>query len=95
MTSVTQTTTVALLKGMAARGLITRTRDDGDKRKSVVSLTPRGRALESRVLPDALELNRIALQGISADEIETCLAVIKRVAANLEAVYTTDPAAGG
>jgi DNA-binding MarR family transcriptional regulator len=89
-TSVTETTTVALLKGMEKDGLITRGQDTVDRRRIYVSLTPAGRALEPLLLPYAKQLNDIALRGISAAEIETCLSVVKRVAANLEAAMRTN-----
>jgi DNA-binding MarR family transcriptional regulator len=84
-TSVTETTTVALLKGMERDGLIERRQDSTDRRKVFVTLTPAGRALESVLLPHARQLNAIALQGISTTEIDMCLSVVRRVAANLEA----------
>lgn len=88
-TRVTETTTVALLKGMAAEGLIDRVRDPHDKRKIVVSLTPLGRSLEPLLLPYAAELNKIATQGLAATEIATAIKVIKKIAANLENAFGT------
>lgn len=86
-TRVTETTTVALLKGMVADGLVERVRDPNDKRKIVVSLTPEGRSLEPLLLPYAAELNHIATKGLEASEIATAIKVLKVVAANLEEAF--------
>jgi len=89
-TRVTETTTVALLKGMAAEGLIERVRDPQDQRKIVVSLTEAGRALEPKLLPYAAELNEIATQGLSKEEVEVAIRAIKKIAANLEMAFGSD-----
>lgn len=86
-TRVTETTTVALLKGMVADGLVERVRDPNDKRKIVVSLTPEGRSLEPLLLPYAAELNHIATKGLEASEIATAIKVVKMIAANLEEAF--------
>lgn len=86
-TRVTETTTVALLKGMLAEGLVERVRDPNDKRKILVSLTPRGRSLEPVLLPYAAELNQIATKGLDASEIATAIKVVKTIAANLEEAF--------
>lgn len=89
-TRVTETTTVALLKGMAEEGLIERVKDPHDKRKIVVSLTPLGRSLEPKLLPYAAELNAIATQGLKTSEVINAIKVIQKIAANLENAFTLD-----
>ncbi|WP_292961931.1 MarR family winged helix-turn-helix transcriptional regulator [Novosphingobium sp. UBA1939] len=86
-TRVTETTTVALLKGMDGEGLIERVRDSVDKRKILVTLTPLGRSLEPEILPHAAELNEIATRGIDAAEIRTFIKVARKIAANLEKAF--------
>lgn len=86
ITSVTETTTVALIKGMIAEGFITRTRSKDDKRKSVVCLTDSARQLEPVLMPYASELNGIALKDVDSADLAACFRVIKQVAENLEAV---------
>lgn len=83
-TSVTETTTVAQLKGMAKAQLVERCPDGQDKRKSIIHLTDKGRALEHVLMPYAFELNELALNGISKKEIDLCMSVMNRMAANLE-----------
>ena len=86
-TRVTETTTVALLKGMEDEGLIERVRDTGDKRKILVTLTPYGRSLEPLLLPHAAQLNAIATQGIETAEIRAFIKVASKIATNLEKAF--------
>jgi MarR family transcriptional regulator, organic hydroperoxide resistance regulator len=84
VTNVTEGTTVSLLNDMTQRGLIKRVRDTVDRRQVFVSLTPKGRALEAQLLPQGVELIKIALKGIPKEDVETCMRVLTRVADNLE-----------
>lgn len=86
-TRVTETTTVALLKGMANDGLIDRAKDKSDGRKVVVNLSEKGRSLEPLLLPYAIELNSVAVRGIDPAEIEIVISVVQRIAANLERAF--------
>jgi len=90
-TRVTETTTVAMLKGMANEGLIDRVRDEVDQRKIVVTLTELGKSLEPALMPYAIEINGIATRGISPAQVETFLAVARQIARNLEKAF--NPAA--
>ena len=82
--NTTQTTTVAMLNEMTKHGLIEREKDTEDRRKVLVRLTKKGRALESELLPHGFELNRIAARGIAKKDVAVCLSVLPRIAANLE-----------
>jgi MarR family transcriptional regulator, organic hydroperoxide resistance regulator len=84
ITNVTEGTTVSLLNDMTERGLISRTRGTVDRRQMFVRLTPEGRALEEKLLPYALELNKVAVRGIPKADIEVANSVLLRMAANLE-----------
>jgi MarR family transcriptional regulator, organic hydroperoxide resistance regulator len=84
LTNVTEATTVSLLKDMSHKGLIRRVRDSVDRRQIFVSLMPKGRSLEPQLLPYAAELIKIAIRGISKDELSICMSVLTQVAANLE-----------
>ncbi|MBB4633374.1 MarR family winged helix-turn-helix transcriptional regulator [Sphingosinicella soli] len=83
-TNVTETTTVALLRGMAHDGLILRTKDTVDRRQTIVSLTPHGREIEQLISPYASQLNRIATTGIRQQDLDICFAVLSRMSENLE-----------
>lgn len=87
ITHVTEVTTVSLLNDMTRLGLTERVRDTVDRRQVFVSLTPKGRALKARLLPYAIELNKIATRGIPKQDIDICLAVVAKMALNLEAEF--------
>lgn len=84
MNNVTETTSVTMLNHMTRAGLVSRKRDAADKRRIRVSLTARGKELESRLMPQAFEINRIAAQGIPREDLETCLFVLRRMSENLQ-----------
>jgi DNA-binding MarR family transcriptional regulator len=87
ITHVTEVTTVSLVNDMTHRGLIQRKRDDVDRRQVFVDLTPKGRALKKELLPYASELNKIAVRGIPKEDVERCLALLSKMASNLEAEF--------
>ena len=89
LAQVEQPTMTHLLARMERDGLIRRSPNPGDKRSSLISLTPT--ALEK--LPGArqvlLEGGRIAMQGFTDEEVETLSQLLRRVIQNL------DPTAAG
>lgn len=87
VTNVTEGTTVSLLNDMSSKGLIRRERDTIDRRQVFVSLTPKGRSLESQLLPKGVDLINIALRGIPKEDIAVCMDVLHKVADNLEAEF--------
>jgi DNA-binding MarR family transcriptional regulator len=81
-------TTVEQLKNMERRGYIDRRRSSDDRRKIHVHLTERGLALKNQLLPFAMDVNRVALDGLSEGEIGFLRLVLDRIRANLEAHMT-------
>jgi DNA-binding MarR family transcriptional regulator len=77
-------TTVEQLKNMENAGYILRRRSTEDRRKIHVYLTPKGRALEAKLLPFAVAVNNRALQGLNDGEIGFLRLVLSRIRANLE-----------
>jgi DNA-binding MarR family transcriptional regulator len=66
---VMEPTTFGALRAMEERGYIER-RQRPDNRKNVyVHLTRKGRALERKLLPLAQEVNRVAVRGMTRDEV--------------------------
>lgn len=86
LNNVSENTTAILISGMVKDRLVTRCRDDKDKRKWIVSLTPRATRLRADLLPYAARVNEIAATGITKSELATCLSVLKRMSSNLEQV---------
>ena len=86
-TNVTENTTATIISAMVKDGLVERARDTEDKRKLRVDLTSRGKALEAELMGNAFEINRIAAEGIAADEVAICLSVLRRMSDNLAIAF--------
>ncbi len=74
----------AVLKAMAAEGLITRKRNADDRRKVNIFLTPLGRRLESKILPLVGKINKRATRHLLATEVQRLRALLARVIINLQ-----------
>ena len=81
--NVKENTTVAMILGMEKDGLIVRKRDAQDCRKMCIQLTKKGRDLEEKLLPVAVEINEILGNGIPARDIDKCLSVLGHMHKNL------------
>jgi len=76
-------TAVIALRGMEEAGWITRARSEADRRKVHVHLTPAGRALRETLLPEARAVIAQATGGMTAAEVDTLLALLRRARAAL------------
>ena len=83
-------TTATALDSMQRRGLISRTRDTGDRRKVIIRLTEEGRRLRDVLLPCAIEVNRIALEGIAAEQLSLLRDQLVHIRSNLDEDATRD-----
>lgn len=92
LTHVAENTTAAMINAMIKKGLVKRSRDSEDKRKLRVSLTPRGRGLQAELMHHGFEINEMASAGIARSDLDACLAVLARVAENLERQSDNPPA---
>ncbi|GGY11024.1 MarR family winged helix-turn-helix transcriptional regulator [Streptomyces hiroshimensis] len=72
------------LRRLAAAGLVTRQRSDADRRVTLVSLTPEGRALESRVAEVWAELEERATAGLSEEQRAQFVATARAIEAAIE-----------
>ena len=83
---VEQPSMAQLLARMERNGLVRREPDPSDRRSSLILLTEEAQAK----LPAGREVlrqgNEEATRGLSADEVETLLALLRRVLANVEAM---------
>jgi DNA-binding MarR family transcriptional regulator len=75
---------VVAVRNLLESGLVTRHRPKGDRRKYVIGLTDQGRALEHGALEAAVEANGLALSGLSAEDVATCLRVLRAAHDNLQ-----------
>jgi DNA-binding MarR family transcriptional regulator len=64
-------TTYAALKAMEKLGYVTRKHMPDSRKKVYVFLTPKGRALRPKLVPLAEEVNAVAVQGLTAEDIAT------------------------
>jgi DNA-binding MarR family transcriptional regulator len=75
-------TAAIALRGMERAGWITRRRGE-DRRKVHVRLTPRGRALRERLLPEAHAVIAEATAGMTREEAAALVALLRRARAAL------------
>lgn len=81
--SVDRTTLAHTVRLMCEEGLLSRTREPRDRRRSILLLTPEGRRRLKSVLPLVTDQTERALQGLSKSEVETLRALLVRIGANL------------
>ena len=78
-------TTLSAIMAMEKEGIVERVRNVEDRRKINIFLTERGRGLRPQLLPSAIAVVDKARAGLSGEEVETLIALLKRVQANMEA----------
>lgn len=76
-------TTVAALNKLEEKGLVRREGNKKDARKINVYLTPRGRTVYRRVMPDVEAVNKQIMDSFSVNEQVTFKDLIKRVRNNV------------
>jgi DNA-binding MarR family transcriptional regulator len=85
---VMEPTTFSALKTLESRGYIKRSQTENNKKNVYIHLTPKGRALKAKLMPLALEVNKIAVGGCSAADVaatrQTLLKMIENLAADEE-----------
>jgi MarR family transcriptional regulator, organic hydroperoxide resistance regulator len=74
----------AVLKAMAADGLITRVRNTDDRRKVNIYLTASGRRLKGKILPLIGKINKRALRQLSSADVQQLRRLLARVMINLQ-----------
>ena len=82
-TGTKESTTVHAVRSLISDKLALRTRCTQDKRKIYITLTPRARRLQAKLMPLVVKVNKIALAGIDAKEIASARKVLSRTHTNL------------
>ena len=82
--SLTQPTTVSAMDNLERRGLIRRVRNNRDRRQINIFLTDAGRSLRNDVIHYAMDVNKIATQGLKDWEIQALHSLLARVNGALE-----------
>lgn len=89
MTSVETSTLSRLVGSLERRGLLTRTRPEGDQRSVRIRLTPAGVTLAQRLMPRAAEFERVAVGELAARDEATLKARLRRIYDNLDTLDAT------
>ncbi|MFO1317562.1 MAG: MarR family transcriptional regulator [Burkholderiales bacterium] len=80
---VMEPTTFAAVTAMEKRGYVSRRHRAGNRKNVYIHLTRAGRALERRLVPLAVEVNRIGVRGVPAADQRTARRVLLAIIANL------------
>jgi DNA-binding MarR family transcriptional regulator len=83
--SVEVSTLSRLIGTLAKRKLVSRTRPEDNGRIVIVRLTQQGEALTERLMPLAVELEHIAVEGMTAVEVEAFKNALRLMYSNLVA----------
>jgi DNA-binding MarR family transcriptional regulator len=78
-------TTFSAMKAMEALGYIERRQAPENKKNMYVYLTPKGRALQKKLVPLAEQTNQVSTQGLSAQEVQATRGVLLKLLENLAA----------
>ena len=73
-------TVKGVIDRLKARGLVTLSKHEGDKRRLMVSLTAEGRAAVESLIPLAEEITAETLAPLSAKEAETFIKLLAKIA---------------
>jgi DNA-binding MarR family transcriptional regulator len=82
---IEKASSTSIVDSLEKSGLITRQRDENDRRKMRIVLTPEGRGLERQLWDCARETNKVAAAGFAPGEIAALFAGLGRVIENLRA----------
>lgn len=83
---VNEATTRTAVDRLEAEKLAVRVQDPNDRRKWIIRLTPRARALQSKLMAFAIGLNDRAMAGLSASQSGELISHLQLVYRNLEAL---------
>lgn len=67
-------------------GWLERAKAKSDRRSVVLSLTPAGEVKLNEVMPHVLDMNNRCFAGLSEDNMDTLLSLLKRISTNVKAM---------
>jgi len=94
LAGVMEPTTFSAIKAMEALGYVERRQRPDNRKNMYVHLTPKGKALKKLLVPLAVDVNHVAVHGISNADLLTTRKVLLKVLENLakeEAQMDHDP----
>lgn len=80
---VMEPTTFSALKTLESCGYIRRSQTENNKKNVYIHLTPKGRSLKAKLVPLALEVNKIAVHGSSAADVAVTRLTLLKMIENL------------
>ena len=80
---IMEPTTMHTIAAMERTGLITRVRNEADRRKINIFLTKKGKRLEQTLLPIAKEVVADVVRGFSEEDVEQFLGFLRTIQQNL------------
>ena len=81
--SVTRSTVSKVLKGMEAKGLLSRENVSSDARLKKISLTEEGRMISRHAAEERAALEKRITKGLTNEEIETLQRLLRKIICNL------------
>jgi DNA-binding MarR family transcriptional regulator len=82
-----RTTVTRLVDRLVVKGLLLRSEDENDRRQVIVGVSDLGRGIQPSVTGAVTPLIALASEGISQQEAENALSVLRRMVENLERPY--------
>lgn len=73
----------SLVTYLLKNAFISKVKDSVDKRSSIISLTKKGKQLQNKTIPIAVQNISKATEGIEADDLEKTLLVLNQIINNL------------
>jgi len=80
LTAMDPATSLGVIRRLCAKGLMERSADTSDRRRSVLRVSAAGEALLDAVIPAALRISRATLEPLTAAERRTFLALLRKLA---------------
>ena len=82
--AISEATVTVTLRELERKGLIDRRRNAGNRREVLIFLTPKGRALESTLLPVTRDLHVHATRGFAVADVTAFEQMLRDMIANLD-----------
>ncbi len=83
-------TTLAAVRALKAGGFVKLKNDPNDRRRTVVFLTAKGKALQHSLIPEVAGINPMVLKGFSNAEVGNLLNMLQRLRRNAEEAYAAE-----
>jgi DNA-binding MarR family transcriptional regulator len=83
LAGVMEPTTFSAIQAMEALGYVARKQKPENRKNMYVHLTPKGKALKKALVPLAVDVNHVAVHGVSQAELLTTRKVLLKVIENL------------